>query len=78
MKQSNDTNKERWVTCLVCGKKVQKAYLSISDSTCSCGTKFTVCATKDFVTTIMHEKGDNLSMQERIEKYVEQLTKVTS
>ena len=79
MNSSNlESKRDRWVCCPICGRKVQKAWISISDCNCKCGTEFTSCVTKDFVTTILHENGDNISMQERIEKYVKQLMDMAS
>lgn len=78
MNSNNLEIRERWVTCPICGRKVQKAWLSISDSTCNCGAEFTACVTKGFVATILHTKGDNLSMQERIDNYIKQLSDVVS
>ena len=73
MNNSNLESKERWVCCPVCGRKVQRSWISVSDCNCSCGAEFTSVVTKDFVTTILHEKGENISMQERITQYMKQL-----
>lgn len=78
MKNSNMESKERWVCCPICGKKVQKAWISYSDCTCHCGAEFTACVTKDFVTTILHEKGDKLSMEERITNYQKKLLAISA
>ena len=75
MKSSNLISKERWVCCPSCGKKVQKAWISYSDCACSCGLEFTACVTKHFVTTILHEKGDDMSMEDRIKTYLAELSK---
>ena len=78
MNSSDLEVRERWVTCPICGKKVQKSWVSISDMTCNCGTEFTACVTKEFVATILHAKGDNLSMKQRIERFAKQLTEVVA
>lgn len=67
------SDRDRWVSCPVCNKKILKTRVTNSDCVCSCGAEFTAFVSKDFVTTILHEKGDNLSITERLKRYQSQL-----
>ena len=67
------SDRDRWVSCPVCNKKILKTRVTNSDCVCSCGAEFTAFVAKDFVTTILHEKGENLSMSERLNRYQQQL-----
>lgn len=62
-----------WVNCPECNKRIIKAKVTSCDCVCGCGAVFTAYVTKEFVTTIMHEKGDDLSAAERLERYHHQL-----
>ena len=41
--------KEHWITCPVCGKRLMKARIANVEVHCDCGANVTACATKNFV-----------------------------
>lgn len=70
--------RERYVHCPLCNKKVVNTRLTCSEHICSsCGAKFTALASKDFVTTILHAKDDNLTIPERVNQYKQKLEALT-
>lgn len=60
---------ERWVVCPICGKKIQKTRMTNSEFRCDCGTNITVVASRDFVTTIIYNETDHLSIEQRLNQY---------
>ncbi len=70
---------ERWVICPVCGNKLMKARVADIDQTCKvCGNVITICATRSFVTTIVHDEEDeNVSFAERMIMYQKELAQLT-
>ena len=69
MKTKINDNRERWIVCPVCGKKIQKARITYSEIRCECGTNITVLALKDFITTLIHDNDEIIPIEQRIREY---------
>lgn len=69
--------RERSIHCPLCNSKVVNTRITCSEHICGkCGAKFTALASKDFVTTILHD-DDNLTIPERVIEYKKKLSKLT-
>lgn len=75
MKIKCNEKRTRWIVCPVCGKKIQKTWMTYSDIKCSCGTSFTVLAASGFVTNIIHEEQEEIATEHRIISYFEAIRK---
>ena len=52
-----------------------KARIALCDQRCkSCGRLIMICASKRFVTTIVHDENENVSPIERLHRYQEELS----
>ena len=68
--------KEHWITCPVCGKRLMKPRIASVEVHCDCGANVTACATKNFVATIIHSDNDDTSMTERLDQYRQEIFKL--
>ncbi len=65
---------ERWVMCPVCGSKIMNEWVAACNRPCDvCGSMITICATRRFVATIVHEKNERATTSERIRRFKEEL-----